>query len=47
MNFKHKLSARLARLKDLVVLVALAAAACERPVLTASGDAVTTRAVLV
>src|SRR5438128_3303292 len=41
MNFKHKLSARLARLKDLVVLVALAAAACERPVLTASGDAVT------
>ncbi len=41
MNFKHKLSARLARLKDLVVFAALAATACERPVLTGSGDAVT------
>src|SRR5947208_16543502 len=41
MNFKHKLSARLARLKDLVLFAALAATACERPVLTGPGDAVT------
>src|SRR2546429_8138034 len=41
MNFKHKLSARLARLKDLVVFAALAATACERPVLTGSGHGAT------
>ena len=48
MTFKHKLSARLARLRDLVVLAALAATACERPeaVTSPGGDPVTELVVL-
>ena len=43
MTFKHKLSARLARLRHLVALIALAATACERPeaVTSPGGDRVT------
>src|SRR2546421_10644129 len=47
MNFMYRLSARLARMKQLVVFAALAATACERPVnLTAPGDPVTRLVVL-
>ncbi|MGH7546988.1 MAG: Ig-like domain-containing protein, partial [Gemmatimonadales bacterium] len=48
MTFKHKLSARLALMRDAVVLAALASTACERPVAvtTPSGDPVTQLVVL-
>jgi len=46
MNFKYKLSARLARLKQLLVFAALAAMACETPVLTGSGGDPVTRLVV-